>query len=93
MTYDSSWKAALTQLEGAGVHVHVLNSSQLYIHAKAICVDCEVSGGTVFIGSENFSTSSLSYNRELGVVTDTPKAVDAVMDAVNSDYAVGAPMT
>jgi phosphatidylserine/phosphatidylglycerophosphate/cardiolipin synthase-like enzyme len=93
MTYDSSSKAALVQLEGAGVHVHVLNSSQLYIHAKAICVDCEVSSGTVFIGSENFSTSSLSYNRELGVVTDTPKAVDAVMDAVNSDYAVGSPMT
>lgn len=89
MTTSSSWTAALNELVRAGVHVRVLSSSQVYIHAKVICVDCVRGVGTVFIGSENFSTSSLSYNRELGLITTTPKAVLAVESAVNSDYAAG----
>ncbi|HEY5120036.1 MAG TPA: phospholipase D-like domain-containing protein, partial [Acidimicrobiales bacterium] len=31
MTYDSSWHSALAQLASAGVHVHVLTPSQVYI--------------------------------------------------------------
>ena len=93
MTESSSWTGALETLAGARVHVRVLSSSQVYIHAKVICVDCVAGAGTVFIGSENFSTSSLSYNRELGIVTTSPKAVLAVDTAVNRDYAVGALVT
>jgi cardiolipin synthase len=89
MTESSSWTKALNELARAGVHVRVLSSSQIYIHAKVICVDCARGVGTVFIGSENFSTSSLSYNRELGLITTTPKAVVAVETAANSDYAAG----
>lgn len=89
MTESSSWTSALDTLARAGVHVRVLSSSQVYIHAKVICVDCVGGAGTVFIGSENFSTSSLSYNRELGVITTTPRVVLAVDTAVNRDYAVG----
>jgi phosphatidylserine/phosphatidylglycerophosphate/cardiolipin synthase-like enzyme len=89
MTESSSWTTALDDLAGSGVRVRVLSSSQVYIHAKIICADCVGGTGTVFIGSENFSTSSLSYNRELGVITTTPKAVAAVDTAVNADYAVG----
>jgi hypothetical protein len=89
MTEDPEWTAALERLASAGVHVHVLGESQIYIHAKVICADCTATSGTVFIGSENFSTSSLSYNRELGVITSTPAAVRAVRAAVDSDYAIG----
>jgi cardiolipin synthase A/B len=89
MTYSSDWSSALTDLAHSGVHVWTLNSSQIYIHAKVICVDCTASSGTVFIGSENFSTSSLSYNRELGVVTTTLSAVRAVRQSVDGDYAIG----
>jgi cardiolipin synthase A/B len=89
MTEDSEWTVALEHLANAGVHVHTLNESQIYIHAKVICADCTATSGTVFIGSENFSTSSLSYNRELGVITSTPSAVRAVRTAVSSDYASG----
>lgn len=89
MTESSSWTAALGSLAASGVHVRVLSSSQVYIHAKAICVDCVAGSGTVFVGSENFSTSSLSYNRELGIITTTPRAVLAVDTAVDRDYAVG----
>ena len=90
MTYSSEWKAALTQMEGAGVRVSTLRESQIYIHAKVICADCTATGGTAFLGSENFSVSSLVYNRELGVLTRTPVAVHAVESAVDADYAVGA---
>lgn len=89
MTQDSSWTSALDRLAAAGVHVRLLSESQIYIHAKIICVDCTQSSGTVFVGSENFSTASLSYNRELGVVTKTLAAVRAVRSAVTADYAIG----
>jgi cardiolipin synthase A/B len=93
MTESSSWSAALEDLARDGVHVRVLSSSQVYIHAKVICVDCAGNVGTVFIGSENFSTSSLSYNRELGVVTTSSAAIRAVEAAVHSDFAQGSPVT
>jgi hypothetical protein len=89
LTEDPSWTTALTELANAGVHVRVLASDQLYIHAKVICADCSNRAGTVFIGSENFSTSSLSYNRELGVITTSLPAVEAVRSAVTADFAIG----
>jgi hypothetical protein len=89
MTQSSSWTAVLEELAHSGVHARVLDGAQVYIHAKVICVDCVGGAGTVFIGSENFSTSSLSYNRELGVITTSPKAVLAVDSAVNTDFASG----
>lgn len=90
MTSSSDSTAALRGLVSHGVHVHVLGSGQIYIHAKVICADCSGGVGTVFIGSENFSTSSLSYNRELGLITTTSAAIRAVVRAVDGDYSVGA---
>jgi cardiolipin synthase A/B len=89
MTYSSEWHAALAELADAGVHVHVLESDQVYIHAKVICADCSGGVGRVFVGSENFSTSSLDYNRELGIITSSPSVVQPVRAAVVSDYAAG----
>ena len=89
MTYDSQWHSALSQLVQAGVHVRVHSSSQVYIHAKVICADCTSRGGSVFVGSENFSTSSLDYNRELGLITLATSVVAPVRSAVLNDYAEG----
>jgi phosphatidylserine/phosphatidylglycerophosphate/cardiolipin synthase-like enzyme len=93
MTSSSDSTAALRDLASNGVHVRVLGSRQVYIHAKVICADCESGVGTVFIGSENFSTSSLSYNRELGLITKTPAAVRAIVIAVDADYDSGSPVS
>jgi phosphatidylserine/phosphatidylglycerophosphate/cardiolipin synthase-like enzyme len=89
MNYDSEWHAALSQLAQAGVHVRVHSSSQVYIHAKVICADCNSSGGTVFVGSENFSTSSLDYNRELGIITSVASVIRSIRSTVLGDYAQG----
>lgn len=90
MTEDPSWTDALVRLASTGVHIRLLSDAQIYIHAKVICADCTAESGTVFIGSENFSTSSLSYNRELGVITTTLAAVRAIREAVSADFEVGA---
>jgi cardiolipin synthase A/B len=92
LTEDPAWSAALARLAAAGDHVRVLTSAQTYIHAKVICVDCSLQSGLAFIGSENFSTASLSYNRELGVVTGSIAAIRAVRAAVSADFAVGTPI-
>ena len=70
MTADSEWDSAFSQLESDGVHVVLYpdTASALYIHAKVIDVDST----KAFIGSENFSTASLDYNRELGLITSRP---------------------
>ena len=89
MTASSQWTSALRSLASEGVHVRTLGPSQLYIHAKVICVDCVGSAGMVFVGSENFSTSSLDDNRELGVVTTSSSTVGAVRLAVALDFSRG----
>ncbi len=61
-----------------------------YIHAKAVVVDC--TGTTCargFVGSENFSTGSLSYNRELGVIFTTASELAKVKAAIDTDFAAG----
>ncbi|MHB1855589.1 MAG: phospholipase D-like domain-containing protein [Acidimicrobiales bacterium] len=69
MTSNSEWDSAFSSLEAAGVHVvqYPDASSALYIHAKVIDAD----GSGAFIGSENYSTASLDYNRELGLITSS----------------------
>ena len=75
MTYSSSWASAFDDLVDAGVRVGTYSSdASLYIHAKVIVAD----GTTAFVGSQNFSVSSLDYNRELGIITDDPALVGPV---------------
>ena len=68
------------------------SSSNPYIHAKAIVVDC--SGSTCargFVGSENFSQGSLGYNRELGVLFDAGSELGKVKAAIDTDFSRGTP--
>jgi phosphatidylserine/phosphatidylglycerophosphate/cardiolipin synthase-like enzyme len=85
MTTDSAWDGALAALADAGVRVATYpdSSSALYIHAKVIVVD----GVTAFVGSQNFSASSLDDNRELGVITTDPTVVTPVSETLAQDLA------
>jgi PLD-like domain len=67
----------------AGVKVSTYaEDASLYIHAKVVVAD----GTTAFVGSQNFSESSLDYNRELGLVTSDPAIVGPIARTVTSDF-------
>ena len=93
MTTSNVYLSALTTLAARGVRVDLLTSSQVYVHAKAICADCAATGGTLFVGSENFSASSLDLNRELGVITRSPVVVRAVWSTMVADASAGTRLT
>jgi cardiolipin synthase len=59
----------------------------LYIHAKLIRVD----GRAVFIGSQNFSRQSLTYNRELGIITHSPPILASTGNTFSADFAGAQP--
>lgn len=98
MTYDTSWKADFDKLRAAGVKVATYASSaSLYIHAKVILVDYTAGAAypttKVFLGSENFSTTSLERNRELGLILTDPAIVRAVDSVVAGDFGGARPWT
>jgi len=84
MTYSSSWADAFDDLTSGGVHVKTYAAdASLYIHAKVVVAD----EATLFLGSQNFSASSLDYNRELGIITTDASLVGPVYQTVASDFA------
>jgi phosphatidylserine/phosphatidylglycerophosphate/cardiolipin synthase-like enzyme len=89
MTYATNWKAAFTELVQAGVGVRTFASSskKIYIHAKVILVD----GTEVFIGSENFSDTSMNKNRELGLVLSSAAVIRGVGQVFDADWAGARP--
>jgi cardiolipin synthase len=89
MTYDSEWRFAFDQLQAAGVHVRTYASdAPLYIHAKMI-----LTPRRAFIGSENFSYTSLQLNRELGIMFTTPTLIRSLSATFDRDYAQASPYT
>jgi cardiolipin synthase len=72
-------KEALT---ADGVDVHTRTRSGNYAHAKAIVVD----GRAAFIGSENFSETSLDENRELGVKISSRQVVRRLSRTFDRDF-------
>jgi phosphatidylserine/phosphatidylglycerophosphate/cardiolipin synthase-like enzyme len=89
MTEDSSWNSAFTALTRAGAHVRLYRNSSrvLYIHAKAVVADAGLSDQQVYLGSENFSFSSLRRNRELGIRTTNKAVISEVSAVLAADYA------
>jgi len=84
MTYQPTSRAALTYLAGCRAQVRTYpESAALYIHAKLIRVD----ESTVLIGSQNLSRQSLTYNRELGIITDNPRIVAGTGHTFSADFA------
>jgi len=91
---DSTQTTALNDVKSAGGTVYVSDVSSgggsatdPYIHAKTILVDCAT--GTCasgFVGSENMTTGSLLYNRELGIVLTDPTQLGTIYSALQTDY-------
>jgi len=72
-------------LNDNGVQAKALNNP--YIHAKVILADYGTPNARVFIGSENFSKTSLDRNRELGIILNNPPLMDSIEGTFNSDWA------
>jgi phosphatidylserine/phosphatidylglycerophosphate/cardiolipin synthase-like enzyme len=83
MTYASEWAHALSTLAGCGAQVHLFHGEKpLYIHAKEIVAD----GSRAYVGSENFSYTSLERNRELGVITTSRPVLGSLEATFTSDF-------
>ena len=66
-------------------HVSLVTLSKPYVHAKAIVAD----GKLAYVGSANFTTNSLKYNRELGLVLAAQPEVAKVGNTIAADFGNG----
>ena len=57
--------------------------SRMLVHVKAIIVD----GARAYMGSENLTTTSLTKNREIGLVVTDQGALHTMRDTFEADYA------
>lgn len=74
--------ADIGRLSSGGVHVRLLTAP--YPHAKLILVD----GAVAFVGSQNFSATSLDQNRELGIVLADPTAMSTLIQVFGQDWSL-----
>ena len=96
MTNSSSWSSEFATLVGSGVHIRVYAPDAplyIHIHAKVVVRDPAAADQEAFVGSQNFSTESLLYNRELGIVLDGGSLVGQLVTTIRDDYAGAAPWT
>ena len=85
--YDSDFK----DLTRGGVHVsYYSDDNGFYIHGKVVEADYGTRGAEkAFVGSENFSSTSLNRNRELGLITSDHAALAALASTFTVDFRHG----
>jgi len=87
---NGEYNSAYGRLAKAGVHISYYDSpSGFYIHGKVIEADFGTSHARAFIGSENFSSTSLNRNRELGLITSAPAILSAIASTFAGDFQRG----
>jgi cardiolipin synthase A/B len=82
MTYASEWRDDLAQLRSCGVNIRLYHGQRYYIHAKLLVID----GRRALVSSQNLSTGSLQYNRELGITLRTKDLVSRLAADFDGDY-------
>jgi len=88
--YDGAYSRAYSRLARAGIHISYYSSSAgFYIHGKVIEADYGTGHARIFIGSENFSGTSLNDNRELGLIVSDPAVLAAVARTFAADFRSG----
>jgi phosphatidylserine/phosphatidylglycerophosphate/cardiolipin synthase-like enzyme len=80
-------RQAADQLVAAGVQIRLLPKEPVYLHAKMI-----VGVHMGWIGSQNFSTTSLDENREVGIILSAPEDLGAMIHAFEEDWVNGEPL-
>jgi cardiolipin synthase len=69
-----------------GAELHTL--ADPYIHAKLILLD----GREAFIGSQNYTSTSMDENREVGVTISVPSNIERLERVFARDFAMGIPI-
>jgi phosphatidylserine/phosphatidylglycerophosphate/cardiolipin synthase-like enzyme len=91
---DGQYDQAYAELARAGVQIRYYKSATgFYIHGKMILADYGTPAARVYLGSENFSATSLDHNRELGLVIATPAVLAALARTFAGDFARGIPVS
>ncbi len=72
-----------TTLSNQGIAVRYASAS-IFLHAKLI-----ISDGVALIGSQNMSSTSLTDNREVGVLVTEPAPVATLQAQLDADWAAG----
>jgi HKD family nuclease len=84
-SYATNFKAL--EAAGCGVRTYPDTQTGIYIHAKALIADYGLSTQKVYMGSINYSTASMTQNRELGMyITDAP-SIATLYSVLSTDYA------
>jgi hypothetical protein len=92
MEYSSDYVSNFNSLKAAGCKLSTYNNPNgFYIHAKAVVADYGLPTQSVYMGSINYSTASMTENRELGVYISDPASVQFLNATMASDYAGGSP--
>lgn len=87
---EGAYTTALNTLKSAGAKIAVYTSNKgYYIHAKIVLADYGTTNAKLFLGSENFSTASLTENRELGLIFSDAACMTGVYTAITKDFTNG----
>jgi cardiolipin synthase len=87
---DNDYSSEFNKIVAAGGEIATYaETASLYIHAKVILADYGSAGAQVFIGSENFSSASLTKNRELGLITADAAIMASINSTLTSDFTGG----
>jgi uncharacterized protein (TIGR03437 family) len=89
---SDEYSSEFNRMAAAGVRVSTYASTaSLYIHAKVVLADHGSAGSQVFVGSENFSSASLTRNRELGLTLSDPAIMQSLAGTLTGDFNGGTP--
>jgi cardiolipin synthase len=87
---DHEYDSDFAKLAAGGVQIRYYKSpSGFYIHGKVIEADYGTPAAKIFLGSENFSSTSLNRNRELGLIITTPAVLAAMAKTFAGDFSRG----
>ncbi len=87
---DGEYDSAFARLARAGIKISYYDSPDgFYIHGKVIEADYGTGRGRVFIGSENFSSTSLNQNRELGLIISQNAVLSSIARSFATDFRNG----
>jgi phosphatidylserine/phosphatidylglycerophosphate/cardiolipin synthase-like enzyme len=76
--------AGRDQINSAGGQAKV--GTGLYIHAKMVLADQGTPSALAYMGSENFSATSLDKNRELGILLTDSSILSSIENSFQSDW-------